>query len=98
MVPQKLHFQPIIKGYRRTMYQPREHEYPEPSGTAVSELAELLERLRQPSAGPNQFMADLLAAQCLLGQAEAGAILRGGQNNDVGSCPLPKSQQGGSCS
>jgi biotin carboxyl carrier protein len=53
------------------------------SGATASELTELLRRLKQPSPNPGQFLADVLTAHCLLAQADGGAILRAGQNNDV---------------
>ncbi|MFC1604564.1 hypothetical protein ACFL5F_06000, partial [Planctomycetota bacterium] len=43
----------------------------------------MVDRLKQPSANPLQFLTDLLAAQCFLSQADCGAILRTGRNNDV---------------
>ena len=53
------------------------------SDEASFEPADLLKRLKQINADPSQFLADLLAAQCFLGQADCGAVLRTGQNNDV---------------
>jgi hypothetical protein len=38
-------------------------------------VSELLERLGQFDENPAQFLANLLAAQCFLGEADAGAIL-----------------------
>jgi len=65
------------------MYQYRNKKSGRSSGAAVSELTELIGRLRQPGTNPGQFLADLLAAQCLLGQAEGGAVLRPGKNSDI---------------
>jgi len=65
------------------MNQPQRNESRESSDEASFELADLLERLKQPNADPTQFLADLLAAQCFLGQADCGAVLRTGQNNNV---------------
>ena len=65
------------------MHQPWDSKSKKSSRAAASDLTELLQQLKQPGAIPGQFLADVLAAQCLLGQAEAGAILLAGQNNDV---------------
>jgi len=65
------------------MNQPQRNESRESSDEASFELADLLERLKQPNADPTQFLTDLLAAQCFLGQADCGAVLRTGQNNNV---------------
>ena len=54
------------------------------SADAISiELGDLVDRLKQPNMNPAQFLVDLLAAQCFLGKADCGAILRAGQNNDI---------------
>ncbi|MCJ7626597.1 MAG: HlyD family efflux transporter periplasmic adaptor subunit, partial [Anaerolineaceae bacterium] len=47
------------------------------------EPADILERLKRPNTNPAQVLADFIAAQCFLGQADCGAVLRAGQNNDV---------------
>lgn len=65
------------------MYQSRDNKSNESPSAKAAELARLIERLKQSSTSPGQFMVDLLAAQCLLCQAEGGAILRIGENNDV---------------
>jgi biotin carboxyl carrier protein len=65
------------------MNQPQRNESKKSSDEASFEPADLLERLKQLNADPTQFLADLLAAQCFLGQADCGAVLRTGQNNNV---------------
>jgi len=65
------------------MNQPQRNESRESSDEASFEPADLLERLKQLKSDPAQFLADLLAAQCFLGQADCRAVLRAGQNNDV---------------
>ena len=39
-------------------------------------IAELIEQFRNSGGSPRRFLLNLLAAQCFLGQAEAGAVLR----------------------
>ncbi len=46
-------------------------------------VAELIEQLRRPGTSPAQFLRNLLAAQCLLNKADAGAILRSGQKGGI---------------
>jgi len=65
------------------MNQPQRNESGKSSDEASFEPADLLERLKQPNANPAQFLADMLEAQCFLGQADCGAVLRAGQNNNV---------------
>jgi biotin carboxyl carrier protein len=50
----------------------RENKFDDSGEVRVSEL---LERLGQFDANPAQFLANLLAAQCFLGEVDAGAIL-----------------------
>ncbi|MBN2315765.1 MAG: HlyD family efflux transporter periplasmic adaptor subunit [Sedimentisphaerales bacterium] len=49
----------------------------------TANLSELVERFKQSNSDPSQFLADLLAAQCLLGLADGGAILRANQDRDI---------------
>ena len=65
------------------MNQPQKNESKKSSDEASFEPADLFERLKQPNANPAQFLADLLEAQCFLGQADCGAVLRTNQNNNV---------------
>ncbi|MHC4203036.1 MAG: HlyD family efflux transporter periplasmic adaptor subunit [Planctomycetota bacterium] len=65
------------------MNQSRDNKSNKSADAASLEAGDLVERLKQSSANPAQFLADLLAAQCFLSQADCGAILRIGQNNDV---------------
>jgi len=65
------------------MYQPRDNKSKKSADAASLEAGDLVDRLKQPNTNPTQFLTDLLEAQCFLGQADSGAILRGGQNNDV---------------
>jgi hypothetical protein len=51
--------------------------------TVALERAKLVERLKQPDSNPAQLPTDLLAAQCLLGFADGGAILRANQERDI---------------
>jgi len=67
----------------RAMYQHRDKKSGRSSGAAASELTELIGRLKQPGTNPGQFLANELAAQCLLCQADGGAVLRSGQNSDI---------------
>lgn len=48
-----------------------------------NKVAELIEQLRRPGSGPAQFLRNLLAAHCLLNDADGGAILRNGQKGHV---------------
>lgn len=48
-----------------------------------SDLSELVEHFKQSNSNPSQFLVDLLAAQCLLGLADGGAILRANQDRDI---------------
>ena len=65
--------------------------------TAAPERAQLVERLKQPDSNPAQLLADLLAAQCLLGFADGGAILRANQERDIDVLALyPRPDQGAS--
>ncbi|MFC1634169.1 HlyD family efflux transporter periplasmic adaptor subunit [Planctomycetota bacterium] len=50
---------------------------------ATSDLVGLVERLKQSDSNPSQFLADLLAALCLLGLTDGGAILRTNQERDI---------------
>ena len=50
----------------------RENKFDDSGKVRVSEL---LERLGQFDENPSQFLTNLLAAQCFLGEADAGAIL-----------------------
>ena len=65
------------------MNQSQRNESMKSSGEASFEPADLLERFKQPNTNPAQFLADLIAAQCFLGNADCGAVLRTGQNNNV---------------
>ena len=65
------------------MYQPRDNKSQKSADKASFKSADLFERLRQSSANPAQFLSDLLAAQCFLGQADSGAVLRAGKNSDI---------------
>jgi biotin carboxyl carrier protein len=65
------------------MYQPRDNKSKKSADAASVEMGHLVDRLKQPNTNPAQFLTDLLAAQCYLGQADCGAILRTSQNNDV---------------
>ncbi len=65
------------------MYQPRDKKTKKSADDISIEAWDLVERLNKTNADPSQFLADLLAAQCYLGQADCGAVLRTGQNNDV---------------
>jgi len=47
------------------------------------ERAQLIERLKRPESNPSRLLTDLLAAQCLLGLADGGAILRVNQERDI---------------
>jgi len=51
--------------------------------TADTVLSALIEQFHKPNGGPGQFLLNLLAAQCLLGHADGGAILRVGQEKNV---------------
>ena len=51
--------------------------------TADTALSELIEQFHKPNGDPAQFLLNLLAAQCLVGHAEGGAILRLGQEKNV---------------
>jgi len=51
--------------------------------TADTALSELIKQFHKPNGGPGQFLLNLLAAQCLLGDAEGGAVLRVGQEKNV---------------
>ena len=65
------------------MNQSHRNESGKFSDEASFEPADLLERLKQSNTNPAQFLADLIAAQCFLGQADCGAVLRTSQNNEV---------------
>jgi multidrug resistance efflux pump/GAF domain-containing protein len=65
------------------MYQPRDNKPKKSADVASIEAGDLIDRLKQSSANPAQFLTDLLAAQCFLGQADCGAILRTGQNDSI---------------
>ena len=65
------------------MDQPRDRKSKKSAGVVSIELVRLVDRLKQPNTNPAQFLADLLAAQCFIGQADCGAVLRTGQNNDI---------------
>ena len=58
------------------MNQKREDKF---RGFGRVEASDLLGRLGQFDENPSQFIVNLLAAQCLLGRADSGAILRAGQ-------------------
>jgi len=58
-----------------------QNSQPQPEGQ--NKVAELIEQLRRPGAGPGQFLRNLLAAHCLLSNADGGAILRNGQKGQV---------------
>ncbi|HCO94698.1 MAG TPA: hypothetical protein DIU00_12235 [Phycisphaerales bacterium] len=45
--------------------------------------SELIEQFHKSDGSPGQFLQNLLAAQCFLGPADGGAILRAGQEKDV---------------
>ncbi len=45
--------------------------------------SELIEQFHKHDGSPGQFLQNLLAAQCFLGPADGGAILRAGQEKDV---------------
>lgn len=63
----------------------------------TSELLRLVERLKQPDSNPAQFLADMLAAQCLLGFADGGAILRSNQEHNIDVLALyPRLEPGAS--
>ncbi|MHC4629554.1 MAG: HlyD family efflux transporter periplasmic adaptor subunit [Planctomycetota bacterium] len=50
--------------------------------TADAALSDLIKQFQKTNGDPGQFLLNLLAAQCLLGPAEGGAVLRlGGQTN-----------------
>jgi len=51
--------------------------------TVDTALSELIEQFNKPNGDPGQFLLNLLVAQCLLGDAEGGAILRVGQEKNV---------------
>ena len=51
-----------------------------PEGITVTKV---VRELQKPGGSPGQFLPNLLAAQCLLGQADGGAILRNGQEGSV---------------
>jgi biotin carboxyl carrier protein len=65
------------------MYQPRNNKSKKSAETASNELGDLVDRFKQPKADPAQFLTDILAAQCFLGQADCGAVLQTGQNKNV---------------
>ena len=66
-------------------------------GVPASELVGLVERLKQSDLNPSQFLTDLLAAQCLLGFADGGAILRANQGSDIDVLALyPRLEPGAS--
>jgi len=46
-------------------------------------LSKLIDQFNKPNGDPGQFLLNLLAAQCLLGHANSGAILRVGQERNV---------------
>ncbi len=63
----------------------------------TADLCELVERFEQSHLNPSEFLANLLAAQCLLGLADSGAILRANQDRDLDVLALhPRSKQGAS--
>jgi len=45
--------------------------------------SELIEQFHKPDGNPRQFLQNLLAAQCFLGSADGGAVLRDGQEKEV---------------
>ena len=45
--------------------------------------SELIEQFHKSDGSPGQFLQNLLAAQCFLGPADGGAILRAGREKDV---------------
>ena len=55
----------------------------ESDNTAASELAGLIGRLKRSDLNPAQLLFDLLAAQCLLGIADGGAVLRANQEKNI---------------
>jgi len=46
-------------------------------------VTKLIEQFHKLDVGPGQFLQNLLAAQCFLGQADGGAILRISQEQNV---------------
>ncbi|UCC96382.1 MAG: HlyD family efflux transporter periplasmic adaptor subunit [Phycisphaerales bacterium] len=48
-----------------------------------TKVTELIRRLQKPDGSPAQFLLNLLTAQCVLGNADGGAILRNGQKGHV---------------
>ena len=46
-------------------------------------VADLIKRLANPQGSPGEFLHNLLAAQCLLSNADGGAILRNSQKGQV---------------
>jgi len=60
-------------------------------------ITEFVEWFRQPDGDPGQFLSNLLAAQCILGQAECGAVLRIDQETNVDVLAIyPRSKKGAS--
>jgi len=65
------------------MNQQPDNKSKKSANAASVDAEDLVDRLKKTNANPAQFLTDLLAAQCFLGQADCGAVLRAGQNNDV---------------
>jgi len=51
--------------------------------TAGNVLSELIEQFHKSNGDPGQYLHNLLAAQCFLGQAESAAILRIGRETNI---------------
>ncbi|MDH3584202.1 MAG: hypothetical protein OER86_08305, partial [Phycisphaerae bacterium] len=66
------------------------------SASTESSPSELIEHLVQFDGAPEQFLTQLLAVQCRVGQAESGAILRTGAQGQPEvlaiNPPLPEGQ------
>ena len=77
------------------MYQSQDQNSNKADSKAASELAGLIERLKQPDNNPAQLLEDLLTLQCLLGLAESGAILRANKENSIDVLALyPRLEKG----
>ena len=60
------------------------NSFPDRSDNGRASLTELLDRLNRFDGPPEQFLAKLLATQCRLAAADAGAILRANPEGQVG--------------
>ena len=49
--------------------------------------AEIIDRLSRFDGPPEEFLVNLLAVQCYLASAGAGAIMRGGERSCTASAP-----------